>query len=255
MKPVSLYFLLLFCYNLLAQDTITIYYDKDWKELKNKSNATYYRKAYQNENKIWVAKDYYMSKKIQMIGSYNSNKMKTREGHFVYYYENGNKETEGNFIKDRREGLWTSWFETGEKKSELNYKNGDLDGFGIYWHENGEKKSEGLHTKNYKTDVWRHYYESKKLKGIERYSNNLILLETFYPNGKIESKGNIINERFEDEWSYWNAEGRLILKGNFLNGLKNGEWLRYFANGEILKLQFKNGVFLGEKLGSIFRNL
>ena len=63
---------------LYAQDTVTVYYDKDWKEIQEKEHASYYRKAFV-ENNIWKVNDYYMSYKLQMTGTYPSKKFDIRQ--------------------------------------------------------------------------------------------------------------------------------------------------------------------------------
>ncbi len=90
---------------VLAQDTITVYYNNKWTEIEDKNKATFYRKAFLDSNKVWIAHDYYMSNKIQMVGSFKSKKCKVKDGHFVYYYENGRKSSEGNYVKNKNEGF------------------------------------------------------------------------------------------------------------------------------------------------------
>ncbi len=66
MKHISVYFLF-FCLLsnfVYSQDTITVYYDEDWKEISDINEASYYRKAFRDSNKVLVAHDYYISNKI-----------------------------------------------------------------------------------------------------------------------------------------------------------------------------------------------
>ena len=42
-----------------ASDTLTSYFDKDWKEVRSEAQAVYYRKAYELKNKRWKVEDYY----------------------------------------------------------------------------------------------------------------------------------------------------------------------------------------------------
>jgi len=48
------------------------------------------------------------------------------EGHWIEWYSNGQKQSEGNYRNGIREGLWIYWYETGRKYSEGNYINGKL---------------------------------------------------------------------------------------------------------------------------------
>jgi antitoxin component YwqK of YwqJK toxin-antitoxin module len=215
---------------LFAQDTITIYYDNNWVEISNKSDAVYYRKAFQESKNAWTVHDYYMSNKIQMTGSYQSKKLTIKNGHFTYYAENGNKTSEGNYLDDKLEGLWNYWFETGQKKSAGEYSAGEKTGIWNYWYDNGQLKSK----------------DTYKKAGNGTY-------EGYHENGVPSVKGNTVNDRPQGIWVYWNSDGRIILTGNFKNGLRDGDWTRSFRDGE-MKLHFKNGFIVNKQPGGIVRN-
>jgi antitoxin component YwqK of YwqJK toxin-antitoxin module len=232
MKKILISFLFLCTVSgfLFAQDTITIYYDNNWVEISNNNDAVYYGKAFQESKNVWKVHDYYMSNKIQMTGAYKSKKLTTKNGHFTYYFENGNKTSEGNYIDDKLEGLWNYWFESGEKKSEGEYSDGEKTGVWYYWYPNSKLKSKGTYKK-----VGSYAYEG------------------FYENGITNAKGNITNGKPQGMWVYWNSDGRKTLQGNFNNGLREGEWTRFFRDGE-MKLLLKNGISEGKQLGGIVRN-
>ena len=93
----------------LAQDTLTFYYDKNWKEIPEKNAAVFYRKAFVDDNNTWSVLDYYISDKIQMTGTFKSKSL-LKQGHFVYYYENGIKKSEGNYLNNKAEEKWCYWY-------------------------------------------------------------------------------------------------------------------------------------------------
>jgi hypothetical protein len=71
MKHFSLIiFLLGFGFSIYSQDSISTYYNINWKKC-DKTEAAYFRVIKHPSNKIWVANDYYISGEIQMIGHYN----------------------------------------------------------------------------------------------------------------------------------------------------------------------------------------
>lgn len=45
-----------------------------------------------------------------------------------------------NYKDGRKDGLWIKWYDNGQKESEANYKNGKLHGLSTNWYENGQKK-------------------------------------------------------------------------------------------------------------------
>ena len=59
----------------------------------------------------------------------------------TYWYDNGQKASEGFYINDKAEGVQTAWNENGQIESEQEYKNGKLNGKSIFY-KNGSKTSE-----------------------------------------------------------------------------------------------------------------
>jgi hypothetical protein len=64
-----------------------------------------------------------------------------KEGKWVDWYENGQKEYEETYKNDKINGLSTTWYENGEKESEIKYKD-DLITSEIEWSEDGKLSSE-----------------------------------------------------------------------------------------------------------------
>lgn len=265
--------------SLYSQDTIRVYYDKSWKEINDKTEAEYYRKAFRNSDNSWSVCDYYKSNNIQMTGTYTSKDFKTKNGKFIYYFEsgqvkteityqnnkiegtltnwfeNGNKENEGNFKDDISKGAWFTWYENGGRKSEGAFLQGKAQGLWEYWYETGEKKAEGKFLVDKRDGIWKYWYTNGQLSAEEVYNNGLISsYKTYYENGVMKYKGNFVKGKAQGEWTYWNADGRVYLKGNYIKGERNGEWLRSFREGN-MKIIYKNGIYQGPKTGGgIVRN-
>jgi len=255
MKKVSVYFLffILISKFLYSQDTITTYYDSEWEKISDSNNAVFYRKAYKNNDKLWVVNDYYISNIIQMTGLYKSKKMKEKLGHFIYYFENGNKSSEGNYKNGKAEGAWTYRYESGQKKSEGKLQNGMNHGEWNYWYENGQKKTNGQYTDDKRVGEWTYWNENGILKDKEFFKNGLLnLAEGYFANGTMSYKGKYFLGSRHGVWTYWNTEGRITFKGNFKYGLKDGEWIRYFKEGK-MKLNFSSGILKDKQVGGIVR--
>ena len=263
-----------------AQDTITVYYNNDWVEIPYKNQATYYRKAFpDSNNQNWLVHDYYISDKIQMTGAFKSKKFNTRQGHFIYFYENGRKEMEGEFVKNKNEGKWVFWYENGQKKSEGIFRNNVRQGQWTYWHENGSIKSKGAFVDDYsegkweywfdtdekqsegkfhhgrKDSTWNYFYKTEQIKTAEIYKDGqLDHMTGYFENGNMMFKGNCVYGLSEGTWTYWNVDGRLVLTGNFSNNRKTGEWKRSFPDGETMKIYYEHGVLTSKPLGGIVKN-
>src|SRR5688500_10648002 len=79
-----------------AQDTLTAYYDKGW-HATDKEHARYYRKSIFKDD-LWFVEQYNLDGDyLELSGSYRIIDT-IREGHFITYHKNGNKEAEGDYI-------------------------------------------------------------------------------------------------------------------------------------------------------------
>ena len=56
-----------------------------------------------------------------------------------------------------RDGIWTSWYENGQKNSEQNYVNGKEDGEYNAWHPNGNQYIKGKYEMGKKVGMWTFY--------------------------------------------------------------------------------------------------
>lgn len=156
-----------------------IYYNSKWKVTNDTINASFYRiNNYKEGLKIQPTKDYYKSGQIQMIGTFNA------EGHnedlFIWYNENG------------------------KKNSEINFHNGKYHGKKLVFHENEKLFEEsfwddGKLIKIKKFDSFGEPLKVGTFKNgtgsviIYDYNNNPISAE-FYIDGILERKSNFKNE-------------------------------------------------------------
>jgi len=231
MKKLFFYILILIAIptSLAAQDTLKIYYDKNWNEITDKNAAVFYRKAFPDGNNTYAVSDYYINNKIQMTGRYKNVKMKEKQGHFVYYEENGQKLSEGDYLNDKVEGLWSFWFDNGAKKSEGNFVKDRKDGEWSYWNNYGQLTS-------------KEYYRN----------GEIYLIEGYHENGTLSFKGEYNASGLLVTGIYWNSDGREYFRGRYKYGLRDGEWIRSFGESE-LKVNYKNGECTGNPFGGMVR--
>ena len=81
-----------------------------------------------------------------------------------YYHENGKLKMEGSYNKEgKRDGKWTYWYQDGKKWVDGQYLNGEWDKKYTNWHENGQKHYEGMYDKGKRKGIWKFYDENGKL--------------------------------------------------------------------------------------------
>jgi antitoxin component YwqK of YwqJK toxin-antitoxin module len=98
------------------------------------------------------------------------------------WFENGQLETEENFVAGVSHGIRTRWFPNGTQKSEATIVDGQVNGRYVEWYDNGKKAAEAVMVDG-------------KAHG---------LAESWYPSGKIKSRiqlenGTPTNQQFFEE--------------------------------------------------------
>lgn len=91
--------------------------DSLWNEIEE-GNHQYYRviEDYYTQKTLYKVSDYYKSGAVQMIGFSTVRDELKKEGQFVYYYENGNKQAVSYYKKEMPTGQKFEWYENGNKK-------------------------------------------------------------------------------------------------------------------------------------------
>jgi hypothetical protein len=91
-------------------------------------------------------------------------------------------------------------------------------------------KSKGRYKNDEEIKTWK-FYINNKISKIEKYENNICMVTTFYPNGKIESKGqtNVELSSTERHWFYF------------------GDWTFFDENNQIYLIRtYEKGVLKKE---------
>ena len=90
----------------------------------------------------------------------------------VFYYENGQKRVEGEYNREgKKDGKWTYWYEDGNKWSEGYFKDGLNHKERTTWHETGEMHYTGNYEMGKRVGVWKFYNEDGELVKEIDYDN------------------------------------------------------------------------------------
>ena len=89
--------------------------------------------------------------------------------------------------------------------------------------------------------------DGKEINQYDSEGNKQGYWENYNTNGKIESKGNYINNIRDGYWEYYYPNGQLFIAGGYNNNQLVGEWLEYFDNGDLAsKGSYKNSMRDGD---------
>lgn len=174
--------------------------------------------------------DYYPNGSVMSVRHYSGKKL---QGEAVWFYQNGVKQQEVTFRRDKPEGLMTRWYVNGNKQREDHYAGGLKNGLSASWDENGNKTEEET-------------YRNDTLDGAYTY---------WYPTGIVKISGSFSGGLYDGKWEYFSetgikvgegnySKGRGVLKGfnhdgtlsrivNYENNLKQGEEIVYNRDGSV----------------------
>jgi len=98
---------------------------------------------------------------------------KKRNGKWVYWYKNGKKQLEGEFLRNKKTGLWIKWYENGMKATEGEFLYGKMHGKWTDWHDNGKKALESYWVMGKKDGEWTYLSIDGSLEKTVRYDHEL----------------------------------------------------------------------------------
>lgn len=144
MNKIILCFLL--CFGFIQAQGQS-YFDKSWKPVNTKAEATYYRLV-EPVGKKFLVIDYYASTDEKQMKAICSGLDPTPilDGEAAFYYEDGTLQKEGTYSNNKPVGIFKEYYPDGSKMSEMEFQ-GDNEKYISYWDEAGKlllEKGNGL---------------------------------------------------------------------------------------------------------------
>lgn len=187
----------------------TIYVDSlGYETIKEKCKIYRVIEEYYKEKSIYNVKEYYASGKILKEGKTSAKDFLREEGEFIYYYENGNKQSVQNYINGNNVGKIFFWYENGNKKLEgeyfevneqssfsklaiYQYWNSNnvqkvINGNGEYFNDDENTFSSGFVKNGDKDGMWKGRDKKLKLTFNDNYENGIFISGTSIDSLKNE---------------------------------------------------------------------
>lgn len=213
--------------NLQAQDTL--FYDEDWKEIENRSEATYYS-LFKKEGKNWTTENYFVSNdQLHHKGYYDSKKKKQAIGSWTYFWESGNKRREFSFLEGEMDGVFKRWHENGQLEEEGNYKEGSQVGVWKTWYDNGNKQSIIDQKEPDFGEVLSFWYKDGRAGVVDGNGS----YEVYGPVGEIIISGEVRQGKREGEYKSFYPTGEVFEIVNFENNQAQGSHKYFYKNGKL----------------------
>jgi uncharacterized protein len=142
-------------------------------------------------------------------------------GYNIFYFENGQKSSEGNLKNGQPEGYWKNYFESGVLKSEGNRQNGKLDSIWKFYSEEGILREEISFKNDLKSGVTNNYN-----------TEGFLIASTPFKENKKQGLG----------FTYF-TNGGVSTETIYANGAENGTSYEFAPTGEIIGIRvYQNGI-------------
>ncbi|MGZ3864699.1 MAG: toxin-antitoxin system YwqK family antitoxin [Bacteroidia bacterium] len=184
-------------------------------------------------------------------------------GKNTFYYDNGNKSSEGNMVNGKPDGYWKSYYQNGVLKNEGNRKNFQLDSVWKFYNDKGKITKTINYSEGKKNGFTNTYDTAGFITVKENYINDSKQGTSYnlYPSGKVKQSIPYKNGR-ADGISYIFTEDSLITtiirykmgyveKLEKINqtdekGNKQGIWKEFYPDGTVKKeTRYKDGTIDG----------
>lgn len=170
-----------------------------------------------------------------------------KQGYWIKYYPDGNKQYEGYFKDDNPVGEFRRFYEDGKLKSLMFHTSGSDEVRVRFHHPNGFPAAEGVYVNQKKEDKWQFFSQK---------TENYLICEEFYKNdlrngpsvklykdGTVAERITFVDDLRNGDWTQYYVTGKICIKGNYVLGQLNGGFEVYYANGNPEYLgQYNNDV-------------
>jgi membrane associated rhomboid family serine protease/antitoxin component YwqK of YwqJK toxin-antitoxin module len=191
---------------------VQAFYDKNWKEIPDSSNASFYRIGTRDSLGRWQGqvRDYFINGDLQMRGQYTND---LRNGIFIYYSDHSTYSSAGRYAKENAVGKWKNF------------------------HWNGKPESEVFHGPDYFLN-----YAWDSL-GVVQVSGGNGEYKKYYSDGTLREKGNYVQGKREGFWFGYHPDGKPYYKelyehNRLVNGVSENVNGKRFVYDQLSELPF-----------------
>lgn len=97
------------------------YLDPQYQQVKDSTVAKFIRTIELQADSLYHVRDIYRKGQLAMEGTFVDKDCAIQQGYFTYYFENGIKESEGNYKRGSKVGYWKRWDFKGNPKPDRFY--------------------------------------------------------------------------------------------------------------------------------------
>ncbi|MBN2668172.1 MAG: hypothetical protein JXR60_02985 [Bacteroidales bacterium] len=181
---------------------------------------------------------FYNNGDLQAEGDYKKN-LRTKE--WKFYREEGGLEQVGHYKSGLYSGEWILYYSDNQIFIKENYKKSKLDGLFEQFNEDGSLFVKGSYTEDLKDGDWWYYYPFMDIKEIYTNGEKTGKWQQTYKNGRLAFEGKYeANEPNGVHRTYY-QNGNTKLLATYIYGSKEKIWTYYKSDGtELISYTYKN---------------
>lgn len=191
-----------------------------------------------------VETTYFNTGKIQSIITYKDD---IEDGLSLLYYENDTLKSEGIYSNGLKNGIWYSYYINGAIETIDLFDNGKIIKTTQY-NPDGNLKAEYLYNQNL-IHTTRTYDNNNNIIKTDHFKEGNGTVYTYYLNGNIKTKGNVIANQYCDSIIEYDWNGNIKCIDHYISGLFNGVYQLFDLFSQ--KIHKKGEVLLNEFHGEV----
>lgn len=220
---------------------------KHKKNIENYNNEEFQDELVRENDTVEVFNTYRKDGRLETRTTYIHDSIIIKE----VFLGNGNLESrsQGVVYDDGNTVMTNSfYYENGYKRAEHQFVNDILNGYSKYWNEDGflwhcSYRKNGLLDGNY--EEW---YPSGKMQAKGFFENGSGHIHYYYENGYILKEGHLKNDKEDGVWIYYYENGMKQSEGLYENGSPNGNYKVWDFRGKLIEVgMYRDGVIIDVK--------
>ena len=156
------------------------------------------------------------------------------EGRHIFYHENGEVMSTGEFVDGKEHGEWLYYSEQGKLQVLAHYDHGVEQGIWEWYYENGALMRSGNYEHGLNSGVWISYHENGVISDssvyIEGRLNGPAIIR--YENANLLQKGDYERDHQHGKWQIFYENGQLNSEGDYISGEPTGIWNYWSVDGK-----------------------
>ena len=140
------------------------------------------------------------------------NGIRTKDGPWEYWNEDGVQVASGRYRDGKRDGLWRWWDESGRPTEACEYVSGKRHGAFVRWSERGRIEARGRYATGLRDGRWTWWHDDGAKAAIEHYRAGVLHgeLVQFHPNGNLAERVEWVDGRAQGVWAMWDEKGQPV---------------------------------------------